>query len=309
MDKKAYFYIDDVIWVFRDIARKKPSSIFENAFMKGLKEAHDKYGLKVQLNIFYRTDFFYGYDEFTLADMPDDYKSEWQASSDWISFGYHSKQEFPDYPFVNADYSDVKNVCDDIKREVERFAGEGIMSKALCGHWGAFSKEGCKALYDCGVRLITPSNGDRIEYNGDPSTLPYGHAARLLQNRKPESSVFERRTLDAAIKYSLCSYNLISRERHDAMVDFEDYDYDEETGLKFKRLSIGPTLNLVPTVEELTEKMEELLDGNFYGCATHEQYFYPDYYAYQPNYMDKIFAMSKILHDRGYKFTLLEEII
>ena len=68
MEKIAYFFIDDVIWVFRDIARQKPKSVFDNAFMKMLKKAHDDNGLAVQLNIFYRTDFFYGTDEFTLAD-------------------------------------------------------------------------------------------------------------------------------------------------------------------------------------------------------------------------------------------------
>ena len=47
MDKKVYFYIDDVIWLFRDLARQRPKSIYDNSFMKMLKEAHDKYGLKV----------------------------------------------------------------------------------------------------------------------------------------------------------------------------------------------------------------------------------------------------------------------
>ena len=44
--------------------------------MNMLKTAHDKYGLKVQLNLFYRTDSFYGYDEFRLCDVTDKYKSE-----------------------------------------------------------------------------------------------------------------------------------------------------------------------------------------------------------------------------------------
>ena len=62
MTKKAYFYIDDVIWLFRDLTRERPKSLYDNAFMKMLKEAHDKYGMKVQLNIFLRTDFYYGND-------------------------------------------------------------------------------------------------------------------------------------------------------------------------------------------------------------------------------------------------------
>ncbi len=66
MSKKTYFYIDDVIWLMRDLTRERPSSLFDNFFMKILKHAHERYGLKVQLNLFYRTDFYYGNDEFTL---------------------------------------------------------------------------------------------------------------------------------------------------------------------------------------------------------------------------------------------------
>jgi len=58
MSPKTYFYIDDVIWLFRDLTRQRPSSIFDHPFLAGLKSAHDKYGLKVQLNCFYRTDYF-----------------------------------------------------------------------------------------------------------------------------------------------------------------------------------------------------------------------------------------------------------
>ena len=78
MKRVSTFVIDDVIWLFRDLTRKKPTSIFDNFFLKILKEAHEKYGLKVQLNLFYRTDFFYGDDEFTLAEMTDAYKKEWE---------------------------------------------------------------------------------------------------------------------------------------------------------------------------------------------------------------------------------------
>ena len=56
MDKKSYFYIDDTIWVLRDLTRTRPASLFDMPLIKVLKEAHDKYGLKTQLNLFYRTD-------------------------------------------------------------------------------------------------------------------------------------------------------------------------------------------------------------------------------------------------------------
>ena len=48
--RKAAMYIDDVIWVFRDLTRQRPKSIFGNPLLGALKKAHDQYGLKVQLN-------------------------------------------------------------------------------------------------------------------------------------------------------------------------------------------------------------------------------------------------------------------
>ena len=52
MNKKAYFYIDDTIWVLRDLTRTKPKSLFDAPLFKVLKKAHDEYGLKTQLNLF-----------------------------------------------------------------------------------------------------------------------------------------------------------------------------------------------------------------------------------------------------------------
>ena len=60
MNKKAFFFIDDTIWVFRDLTRKQPASLFDNPFLKMLKKAHDEYGLKTQLNVFFKTDVVVG---------------------------------------------------------------------------------------------------------------------------------------------------------------------------------------------------------------------------------------------------------
>ena len=80
--------------------------------------------MKVLMNVFYRTDYFYGMDDFNLSEMTDAYKEEFKANSDWLKFGFHARQEFPDYPFVNISYDDMKKDFENIKREVVRFAGE-----------------------------------------------------------------------------------------------------------------------------------------------------------------------------------------
>lgn len=308
MEKLAYFFIDDTIWTLRDVARQRPDSIFENAFLKMLKTAHDKYGLTVQMNLFYRTDFFYGSDEWTLSEMPDCYKAEFEANVDWLRFAFHAKQEFPDYPYPNARYEDLYADYKLIHGEVKRFAGEACWSDSFVMHWGAVSKEGCKALKDCGVRLLSPSVGEKHEYTGDPTCLPYGHAARLLQNRHPETALFTRNSANKAISSSIASHNFVKRQVFDEKLFGRNASIlDEETGLRYRTFSGGPCLNLYDQ-DGIREKLTALNGNEFIGVAVHEQYFYPDYYAYIPDYAERVYLMAQLLHDFGYRFITTDEM-
>ena len=305
--KKAYFYIDDTIWVLRDITRQKPATLFENPFMKMLKDAHDKYGLKVQLNLFYRTDSFYGYDMFSLADVTDAYKSEFEANSDWLKLAFHALEEFPDYPHVNATYDDTKWLFENIKKEVIRFAGEKSFAYSVCPHWLPMSKVAVKALKDCGVKLLDATRGDPEEYNGDPFSLPYGHAARLLQNRQPETKVFSRGGRDVAIDNSVCGYNHLTMAQYNESFDTLKTIYNEEIGIPFKTYC-STCLNTTP-LSEFDEEFAPLLDREYIGICDHEQYFYADYLAYQPDYADKIMKMGEILTSNGFEFICGEDIL
>ena len=307
MEKKAFFFIDDTIWVIRDIARQKPKSIFDNEFLKIMKTAHDNWGLTVQLNLFYRTDFFYGSDEFTLADMPDTYKDEFQANSDWLKFAFHAKQEFPDYPYINATYEDVMKDYKEIEREVKRFAGDNVYMDVLIPHWLPVSKAGCQALKDCGVNVVSVSYGDRKEFTGDMNCLPYGHAARLLQNRQPEAMLFNRGGSNAAISASACSYNHLNEEDYKKILHTNSSVLDEETGLLFTMLSNGPCLNL-NTKQQVEEKIDALKDKEYIGICVHEQYFYKDYYAYQPDFEEKVYAMAKKFKEHGFTCVTADKI-
>ena len=308
MDKKCFFYIDDVIWLFRDLTRKRPASLFDNPFMSMLKKAHDDNGMKVQLNVFYRTDFFYGDDEFTLSEMTDAYQAEWEEASDWVKLGFHCKQEFPDYPYVNADYEDVRGTLELVKKEIARFAGEKSFAHGMVPHWMPISKDGCRAMYDGGIKIMAVSSGETREYNGDPSSLPYGHAFRLLNNRKPETKVYYRGTLDKAIDNSLCAYNHLSQELADSMKFNFDVYKDPEIGICFKKFTnANACLNLC-TPQMVQEKLESVLGEAYVGYATHEQYFYEDYYAYQPDYAHKVYLASEIMAKGGYTYLFVEEL-
>ena len=308
MKKYTTFVIDDVIWLFRDLTRGNYSSMFEHPFLAMLKEANDKYGLKTQLNIFFRTDVYYGNDEFSLREMTDRYKAEWEAASDWLIFGFHAKQEFPDYPYVNADYDVVRADFTDMQKEVFRFASEKNWSRAVLNHWRPMSKEGCRALYDCGARLISATTGDRYPYDGDASKLPYGHAARLLHNRKPETMTFIRKSKDVAITQSICGYNHITEEEQERTLHTAGYILNEETGMIFKNFLTSVIHNL-SSKDDIREEMENFIGDEYIGWGTHEQYFYPEYYAYQPEYKEKLMIACEELYKNDYSFIFMQDLI
>lgn len=308
MNKKAYFYIDDVIWPFRDLMREKPKSIFDHHLLGMFKEAHDKYGLKVTLNCFYRTDYSYTDEEFSLAEMTDEYKAEWEANSDWLKIGYHAKQEFPDYPLINVSYDDMKSQYMRFVKEVKRFAGENVLMESINPHWWPTSKEGCRALRDCGIKLFSCTYGDVKDYNGDPASLPYGHAFRLLQNRQPESKLFYRPGRDEAVSNSLCAYNhLLEEEAEITDGTFKTF-YNEELGVHFKKFGNGICLNTTP-LEEIETDLMKAIGSEYICCATHEQYAYPEYFAYQPETKDKLFKMCEVLEKHGYTYFFVDEIL
>lgn len=308
MNKKCYFFIDDTIWVFRDLTRQRPASLFDNPFLKLMKEAHDKYGMKVQLNLFYRTDFFYGEDEFSLDEMTDAYKAEWEEASDWLKFGFHAKQEFPDYPYINADYETVKINLDKTKKEVFRFAGENSFTYGCCSHWLPVSKEGVKALRDGGIRLLACSSGEKTEYTGDPDSLPYGHSFRLLHNRKPETMLYNRGGLNKAIANSICGYNHLTEEEAEKYRFSIGAIYDEETDMYFREFTNAPTLNLCDE-DYVVNGIQKNIGKEFIGYATHEQYFYPDYLNYQSDYSAKVLAAAKTLYENGYEYFFIDEML
>lgn len=309
--KRAAFYIDDVIFSFRDLARDRPKSIWDHFYFAAFKEAHDKYGLKVQMNIFYRNDFYYGARgaEFTLKDMPDIWKDEFQAAKSWLRFGFHSYSEFPDYPWINASYDDVVWTWKATTREVERFAGPGMFAYATTPHWGPMSKEGCIALKDCGVKAIWCSAGDRYEYTGDRTVLPYGHAMRIENFRKPETAMYWRPGGGDDISVSACGYNHLLPEQVKITRGTYNWLHDKATGCNFMTFGCGaPCLNLY-RLEDIPARMKQVIGNEYLIHATHEEYWFKDYFAYQPDSREKLLTAVKMVHDAGYEYCFIEDKI
>ena len=312
--KRAAFYIDDVIWVFRDLAASRPKSVWSHPFLAHLKKAWELYGLKLQLNIFYKDCFFYGVKAagFSLADMPDIWRDEFQAAKEWLRFGFHSYEEFPDYPWINADYDEVKTMWQMLTREVERFAGPGMWARAVTPHWGPISKEGCVALKDCGAKVIWVSRGRRWAYDGSASLLPYGHDARVKCRRKPETAIYWREGGGDDISVSACGYNHLLDAEVAKTRGTYNWVHDRATGCNFKAFtSGGPLLNLF-RLEDIVPKFDSSIvngEPEFYIYATHEEYFHKDYFNYQSDYCAKTLAAAKWIHDHGYSHVFIEDSV
>jgi hypothetical protein len=52
-----------------------------------------------------------------------------------------------------------------------------------------------------------------------------------------------------------------------------------------------------------------LLGREYLVFSDHEQYFFKDYLAYQPDYMAKVLEMSKMMSENGYGFIFIEDIV
>ena len=65
-------------------------------------------------------------------------------------------------------------------------------------------------------------------------------------------------------------------------------------------------------VDKITRDIENFFDGHwdeeYLGVATHEQYFYSDYYAYQPDYPGKILTFAKSFYEHGFEFITSEQM-
>ena len=60
---------------------------------------------------------------------------------------------------------------------------------------------------------------------------------------------------------------------------------------------------------DIDERIKDLLSRDSIRVMIHEQYFYPDYKAYQPDFEEKLARTLKILTENGYRSVFFEQII
>ena len=137
--KKFCFTVDDNVRFFKEITERDYASIFEHPYLNMYKRLHDKYGLKIQLNLFYEMP------SFNLTEMTDKYAEEWRINSDWLKLSFHSKLENP-YPYQYSDYDEVFTDCKNVHNEIVRFATPDALGKTTTVHCCRATEDGLRAL-------------------------------------------------------------------------------------------------------------------------------------------------------------------
>ena len=173
MKKFFTFTMDDNVQFLQDLTANNSESIFDHPYTKMLKDFHEKYGIKVQLNLFYENP------SFTLLDFPEKYKEEWKKNSSWLKLSFHSKKE-SQLPYLNSDYQEVYEDCKQAHEEILRFAGEECLGKTTTLHFVRTTENGLRALKDCGVQGLLGAYGTEEKPRNS------------YQNTEDEASVLRR---------------------------------------------------------------------------------------------------------------------
>jgi hypothetical protein len=213
---------------------------------------------------------FYQTEGFNLSQMTDKYKSEWKNNAGWLRLSFHALQEFPDRPYLTAGYDQVKHDCILVKDQIRRFAGEELMGPVTTLHWGAAVVEGTRALRDEGYLALAGY------FNAEgPDTVSY------YVNDEKRLHVNDR---------------FIWR--------------DNMEGIIFSRMAL--VINTVK-LEEIVPLLDRLRSSGhkppYADLMIHEQYFYPSYFNYQPDFRDKVITAVKWAADNGYKPAFLSECV
>lgn len=260
-------YIDDHSFCFRDIARQRYKSLFDCFYFDKLRDLHRRFGVKINLNCFNTTPER----DFSLAQFPDTYKSEFEDNAHWLRLAFHAENEFPDIPYQNATPEKFAADFDRVAGELKRIAGSAYTA-GLQIHWADVPPDCYQVLADRGVKMLP------------------------TRSRKP-----------GATDRKLCDYHLPD-EVLAFLCDHQGWMHFD-TGLIFYSASTGgcdwvPVDKIVPTIRKRTDLPAV---GQLINIAGHEQYWWPFYKNFVPDIHDRYATAFRYVLDRGYRPVWIED--
>lgn len=146
------FSSDDNIEFLHDLGTNPEAypSLFNHWYLRFWKHMHDKYGTKVHINIYYELSD----QSWNISQMPDKWRDEWEANSDWLHLSFHAIQNLPARLYKEASYEQMAHDYELVVEQIKRFAGESVLSRETTVHWAEAPREACRALKDRGIDIL-----------------------------------------------------------------------------------------------------------------------------------------------------------
>ncbi|HCS75439.1 MAG TPA: hypothetical protein DIW17_16390 [Clostridiales bacterium] len=205
--------------------------------------------------------------------MPDKFKPEWKDNSDWLRLSFHANANLPDRPYKRGSFSQVKLEHDRVVNEILRFAGEEAFAGPVTTiHWGDVSLEAVRAVRSSGIRALVGSFLYHV-----PKNLPRHHYLNAEQ----------------------C-----------ALLDTYGFYYDKQEDVYFIRYSASIQRTEIDDIApdfKYFQKQHPLF--TFKEMCVHEQYFYPHYVNYMPDYYDRFDTAIRWCVENGYEPAFLNYIL
>ena len=201
---------------------------------------------------------------FDLSVFPDTYKSEWRDNADWLRLTFHAFRDAPSRPYITAPYEHMAHDFELVTNEIIRIAGEELLSSFTTVHFAEATREGCRALRDRGIRGL--SGGFRFDSNGKPIIGYYLDKEQFLH-------IIER-----------------------------GYWKDTQEDILFDMLELcanrGKREEIIPKLEQVAANPKH---SDVISVIIHEQYFYPEFRGYLPDYRERCEDAIRWLTEHDYK--------
>lgn len=157
MADRVQISLDDVKGFFKYMAGASDiNSIFDTITLGFLRELHRVFGTEFSLFCMFRSK------EFSLEQVPDKYRAEFQQNQDWLHFGFHSLDESSDYSKAT-----LERIVEDYRItmvQVSRITGITSFSDTIRLHGFAGSREVCRGLRTKGIHCLLTADDDRLSY-------------------------------------------------------------------------------------------------------------------------------------------------
>lgn len=160
--KMYNFFIDDNVFFFHDLVKNSFSSIFDNFYLAGLKNIHEKYGTKFTLNSFFHN---HHSTEFDLSQVDDRYRNEFEKNADWLRFAFHGYSEFPEYPYSIGCPGKMIEHYAQWHEAMCRIAGEKTLIAPVIFHYFDVTDENRRFMRQKGMNFFAVPQENVFSYN------------------------------------------------------------------------------------------------------------------------------------------------